>query len=682
MAGVEGQNENDVSDSMRIMLVIQDMASAIREKNQHNHEPHQETQDYQIMRIQGEFHKTRPPVFKGDPNPMVAEEWLRQMRRKMNEQRVPGNLKVTTASTYSEGQAYHWWESVLAMPDVEVATWVAFETIFLEKYFPETMKTMKVREFTNLYQGDMTVGQYQAKFEELMRFSPYMIPDESAITKKFEEGLRLEVKEKVELFKLKNYAEVVDRALMAEQRIPSSKRVFETKNPTGDKVTNAKDFFPLVPDIKIQDHLRQLKTEDFVIIIPVTPQPQLQFRTPQQQFQAPQTQYRAPYQAPYQDSLNQFRGPVNQQTQRLRGQPTQQRPRAPGTARKSEQLTQGRVYVVGQVTESNELIVVEEREVEFSIDIYPGTSPISIPPHRMAPGELKELKTQLQELERKDQSLRMCIDYRQLNRITIKNKYPLPRIDDMFDQLQGSRYFSKIDLRSGYHQLRVKAEDVSKTAFRTRYGHYEFLVMTFGLTNTPAVFMDLMNRTLREHKLFAKLSKCEFWLTEVKFLGHVISKEGIAVDPAKVENIRSFLGLVGYYRKFIKDFSRIANPMTKLTQKGVKFIWDDKCEEAFQELKTRLTSAPVLIIPEKGVSYIVYTDASLHGLGCVLMQSDRVVAYASRQLKSHEKNYPTHNLELAAIVHVLKVWRHYLYGEYFELYSDHKSLKYLFTQKS
>ncbi|XP_021801634.1 uncharacterized protein LOC110745800, partial [Prunus avium] len=217
MAGIEGQNENDVSDSMRIMLAIQDMASAIRETN--NHEPHHETQDDQIMRIQGEFRKTRPPVFKGDPNPMVAEEWLRQMRRKMNEQRVPENLKVTIASTYLEGQAYHWWEFVLAMPDVEIATWVAFEMIFLEKYFPETMKTMKVREFTNLYQGDMTVGQYQAKFEELMHFAPYIIPDESAKAKKFEEGLRLEVKEKVKLFKLKKYAEVVDRALMAEQRI-------------------------------------------------------------------------------------------------------------------------------------------------------------------------------------------------------------------------------------------------------------------------------------------------------------------------------------------------------------------------------------------------------------------------------------------------------------------------------
>ncbi|GAB2272865.1 hypothetical protein Dimus_038995 [Dionaea muscipula] len=322
----------------------------------------------------------------------------------------------------------------------------------------------------------------------------------------------------------------------------------------------------------------------------------------------------------------------------------------------------------------------------------------------------------------------MCIDYRKLNQATIKNKYPMPRIDDLFDQLKGARCFSKIDLRSGYHQLRVK-KDVAKTAFRTRYGHYEFVVMPFGLTNAPAVFMDLMNRvfrpyldrfvvvfvddiliyskdekeheqhlriilqTMREHRLFGKAGKCEFWLRQVKFIGHVISEEGIVVDSSKVATvmewerprsvfeIRSFLGLDGYYRRFIKDFSKLANPMTRLTCKAVKFDWDDKCERAFQELKVRLTSAPILTIPERGRGYRVYCDVSGEGLGGVLMQNDKVVAYGSRQLKMHERNYPTHDLELAAVVFALKVWRHYFYGEKFEVYSDHKNLKYLFTQK-
>ncbi|GJX97981.1 putative reverse transcriptase domain-containing protein [Tanacetum coccineum] len=225
----------------------------------------------------------------------------------------------------------------------------------------------------------------------------------------------------------------------------------------------------------------------------------------------------------------------------------------------------------------------------------------------------------------------MCIDYREL-----KNCYPLPRIDELFDQLQGSSVYLKIDLRSGYHQLGVRKEDILKTAFRTRYGHYEFQVMPFGLTNAPAVFMDLMNRNKKEHEehlkqilkllkkeeLYAKFSKCEFWIPKVQFLGHVIDSEGIHVDPAKIESIkdwaspkspteiRQFLGLAGYYRRFIEGFSKIAKPMTKLTQKKVKFEWGDKQEAAFQLLKQKLCSAPILALPEGSEDFIAYCDAS------------------------------------------------------------------------
>ena len=322
----------------------------------------------------------------------------------------------------------------------------------------------------------------------------------------------------------------------------------------------------------------------------------------------------------------------------------------------------------------------------------------------------------------------MCVDYRVLNGVTIRNKYPLPRIDDLFNQLQEAKFFSKIHLRSGYYQLKVRESDIPKTTFVTRYGQYEFTVMSFGLTNAPAYFMSLMNMVfmeeldkfvvvfiddiliysqsaeeheqhlrivlerLRAHELYAKFNKCEFWLKKVAFLGHVITEEGVAVDPAKVKavadwkpptnvtQIRSFLGLAGYYRRFIEGFSKIAKPMTELTQKEKPFQWTKACEKSFQELKDRLITAPVLTLPDIHKDFTVFCDASRQGLGCVLMQDGKVVAYASRQLKEHEKNYPTHDLELAAVVHALKLWRHYLIGNKCEIFTDHKSLKYIFTQ--
>ena len=368
------------------------------------------------------------------------------------------------------------------------------------------------------------------------------------------------------------------------------------------------------------------------------------------------------------------------------------------------------------------------RDINFSIDLIPGAGPVSAAPYRMTPTELVELKKQIEDLlekkfirpsaspwgapvvKKKDESSRLCVDYRQLNKLTIKNKYLLQRIDDLLDQLRGAGVFSKIDIRSGYHQILVKLQDVQKIAFRSRYGHYEYVVMPFGVTNALAIFMDYMNQifrpyldkfvvvfiddiliysqtkeehaghlrivleVLRGHQLYDKLSKCEFWLEEVQFLGHIISSQGIVVHLSKIEavlkwerpqtttEVRSFLGLARYYRRFLEGFSKMVSPLTQLTRKDQPFSWTDKCEECFKEMKRRLTTAPVLAIPDTNKKFEVYCDASYRGLGCVLMKDKRSVAYASRQLKVHEKNYLTHNLELAAVAFALKTWRHYLYG--------------------
>nr|GEY65261.1 putative reverse transcriptase domain-containing protein [Tanacetum cinerariifolium] len=388
-------------------------------------------------------------------------------------------------------------------------------------------------------------------------------------------------------------------------------------------------------------------------------------------------------------------------------------------------------------------------KVEFRIDLTPGAAPVARAPYRLAPSEMKELAKQLQELskkgfihpssspwgapllfvKKKDESFRMCINYRELNKLTVKNRYPLPRIDDLFDQLQGSSVYSKIVLRTGYHQLRIREEDIPITAFRTRYGHYEFRVMPFGLTNSLAVFMDLMNRVckpyldkfviifiydiliyskdkeeheehlktilelLKREQLYEKFSKCDFWLDSVQFLGHVIGSEGVHVDPVRIAaiknwatpttptEVRQFLGLAGYYRRFIEGFSLISKPLTKLTQKNKKFEWETETKDAFQTLKQKLCCAPILSLPEGSDDFVVYYDASLRGFRAVLMKREKVIAYASQQLRTHEENYTTHDLELGAVVFALRLWRHYLYGTKCVVYTDHQSLQYILDQK-
>nr|GEV65217.1 putative reverse transcriptase domain-containing protein [Tanacetum cinerariifolium] len=296
------------------------------------------------------------------------------------------------------------------------------------------------------------------------------------------------------------------------------------------------------------------------------------------------------------------------------------------------------------------------RQIEFQIDLVARVAPVARAPYRLAPSEMKELSEQLQELlekgfiipssslwgatvlfvKKKDGSFGMCIDYRELNKLTIKNRYPLLRINYLFNQMQGSSMYSKINLRSGYHQLRIKEEDIPITAFRTRYGYFEFQVMPFGLTNAHAMFMDLMNQVckpyldkfvtvfiddifvyskdveehekhlkiilelIKKERLYAKFSKCDFWLDSVQFLGHVIDRSGVHVDPPKIEAIKSwaaptmptkvrqFLGVTGYYRRFIEGFYLISKPLTKLTQKNKKYEWVKEEEEAFQTLNQKL----------------------------------------------------------------------------------------------
>ncbi|CAI5524929.1 unnamed protein product [Closterium sp. Naga37s-1] len=392
------------------------------------------------------------------------------------------------------------------------------------------------------------------------------------------------------------------------------------------------------------------------------------------------------------------------------------------------------------------------RTHEHEIVEEPGAKPVSRAPYRLSPTELTDMKKQIEYLldrqlirpstspygapvlftPKPDGSLRMCIDYRALNKQTVKNKYPIPRIDDLLDQLRGATVFSKLDLRSGYWQIKMADNSIHKTAFRTRYGSYEYLVMPFGLCNAPATFHAEMNHILRplldecvvvylddiliysknmkehvEHlrkvfeilrknKFYVKLSKSDFALKKVQFLGHMVSAEGVHVDPRKIEAVKKwkvpenvkelqhFLGFANYYNRFVPQYAKIAAPLTDQLKKDTPYKWDTPHQQAMEQLQTALTTAPVLILPDPDKDYVVEADASDHAVGAVLMQDHgrglQPIAYLSKKLHGAELNYPIHDKEALAIVIAFKAWRCYLEGAKTTVYTDHCSLKYLKSQ--
>jgi transposase InsO family protein len=391
------------------------------------------------------------------------------------------------------------------------------------------------------------------------------------------------------------------------------------------------------------------------------------------------------------------------------------------------------------------------RDVDHHIDLQPGSVPPSRSTYRLSVSESAVLRKELDGLlqkgfirpskspygapilfvKKKNGELRMCMDYRALNKITIKNKAQMPRQDELLDRTRGSQWFSRMDMRSGYHQVRIYPPDVHKTGFNTQFGHFEFNVLPFGLTNAPATFQTLMNtifadfnefvivylddvlifsrnieehrvhvrrvlERLRQHQLYANREKCEFGRTSMHFLGHVVSKDGISMDssklddvrkwpiPKSVEDIRSFLGLTGYYRRFIHKFSQIAAPLSNLTRNLVPFLWTEVEQKAFEDLKTALLTGPVLLVPDDQLPFTVTADASGYAVGATLSQDIgrglQPTAFMSHRMSPPEMNYPVHEQELLAVIRALGEWRHYLHGQRFDVITDHHSLTFLQTQ--
>ncbi|KAF8048148.1 hypothetical protein N665_2640s0001 [Sinapis alba] len=345
------------------------------------------------------------------------------------------------------------------------------------------------------------------------------------------------------------------------------------------------------------------------------------------------------------------------------------------------------------------------RGIEHQIDFVPGASLPNRPAYRTNPVETKELQKQVNELlgkghiresmspcavpvllvPKKDGSWRMCVDCRAINNITVKYRHPIPRLDDMLDELHGSCVFSKIDLKSGYHQIRMKEGDEWKTAFKTKLG---FKTMTEHVEHLRQV-LDV----LRKENVYANFKKCSFGTDNLVFLGFVVTSQGIQVDEEKVKaikewptpktigEVRSFHGLAGFYRRFVRDFNTIAAPLIEVIKKSVGFIWGEAQEEAFQLLKGKLTSAPLLVLPDFLKTFEIECDASGVGIGAVMMQEKRHIAYFSEKLGGATMNYPTYDKELYALVRALQVWQHYLWPKEFVIHTDHESLKHLKGQQ-
>ncbi|GIL51949.1 hypothetical protein Vafri_7922, partial [Volvox africanus] len=390
------------------------------------------------------------------------------------------------------------------------------------------------------------------------------------------------------------------------------------------------------------------------------------------------------------------------------------------------------------------------RPVDHTIPLMPGATPISRPMYRLSPLELDEVKRQVTDLlvkgmirpstspfsapilfvAKKDGSLHMCIDYRGLNAVTVKNRYPLPRVDDLLDKLRGSAYFSSTDLQQGYNQIRIAESDIPKSAFRTPFGHYEYTVLSFGLVNAPATFQAAMNRifgpyidrfvvcylddilvysrtreehlqhlrlvldVLRREQLYTKLPKCHWLQPQVEYLGHIVSVDGVRMDPRKtaavrdwpiptnVQELRKFLGLTNYFRKFIDRYSILAAPLTSFTRKGAFSSvdsWTSECQEAFTAVKQAVGADIVLRFPDDSLPFRieVVSDASIHGTGAVLLQEGKPVAFLSKKFSGAERKYTTGEQELLAVVHALREWRCYLEGRAFVVKTDHKPLTFL-----
>nr|GEX64387.1 putative reverse transcriptase domain-containing protein [Tanacetum cinerariifolium] len=599
-----------------------------------------------------DFMKCQPLNFKGTKGVVGLIRWCEKMETVFHINNYLERYQVKYATCTLLDSALTWWNSHKRTIKTNVAyalSWREIIKLMTEVYCPRNEIQKMETELWNLTVKNNDMDTYTQRYQELTMMCTKMVPEEEDRVEKFIGGLPDNIQGNVIALEP---TRLQDRT--RGDLTPPIETIVDSNHHSNDRLLEVKMLLDPI-------HLVTMRKRSVVAVTTQeTPGPN----------QRVVTCFECGAQGHYQKDCPKVKN---------------QKARVPDARGKAYVLGGGDAYPgPNTITDLPGLPLM--RQVEFQINLVLGAAPVARAPYRLSPSEMQELSTQLQELSDKgfirpssspwgalkDGSLWMCIDYRELNKLTVKNRYPLPRVDDLFDQLQGSSLYSKIKLRFGYHQLSVRDEDIPKTVFRTRYGHYECQVMPCGLTNALVVFMDLMNRV------------CKPFLDKfiIVFIDDIfIYSRNKVKHEGHLKQILELLKRKNCTPNFQSATFGCQRPMIKLTQKSMKFDWGEKAEAAFQLLKQKLCSALILALREGSENFMVYCDASHKGLGAVLMQREKVIAYASCQLKIHEKKYTMHDLELGAVVFALKMCRHYLYGTRCVVFTDHKSLQHILDQK-